>query len=68
MRQFTRTFLFRATAINAQSFDCKRRTFYLIAETQKEAKSNATRQLNTGEVLGKIATLGRQSGDYFFKD
>ncbi len=67
MRQFTSTFLFRVTAVDEQSFDCKRRTFYLIAETQKEAKSNATRQLSTGEVLGKIAMLGRQSGDYFFK-
>ena len=67
MRQFTSTFLFRATAVNEQSFACTRRTFYLIAETQKEAKSNATRQLNTGEVLGKIAMLGRQYGDYFFK-
>ena len=67
MRQFTSTFLFRVTAVDEQSFDRKRRTFYLIAATQKEAKSNATRQLNAGEVLGKIAMLGRQSGDYFFK-
>ena len=67
MRQFTATFLFRVTAINEDSFDSRRRTFYLIAETPKEAASNATRQLTTGEALGKIAMLGKQSGDYFFK-
>ena len=68
MRQFTETFLFRAAAINEQSFDSKRRTFYLIAATQKEAVANAIRQLKNGESLGKIAMLGRQYGDYFFKD
>ena len=68
MRQFTSTFLFRVTAVDEQSFDRKRRTFYLIAATQKEAIANATRQLKNGESLGKIAMLGKQFGDYFFKD
>jgi hypothetical protein len=68
MRQFAATFLFRATAIDERSFDRKHRTFYLIAETPKEAKNDATRQLKTGEVLGKTAMLGKQYGDYFFKD
>jgi len=67
MRQYTETFLFRATAVNEQSFDSKRRTFYLIASTQKEAIANAIRQLKNGESLGKTAMLGKQYGDYFFK-
>jgi len=63
MRQFQTTHLFRATATNTIG----RRTFYLIASNKDEAERNAVRQLKTGEKLGKIANLGRQYGDYFFK-
>lgn len=63
MRQFQTTHLFRATATNPIG----RRTFYLIAGSKKEAETNAARQLKSDERLGKIANLGRQYGDYFFK-
>ena len=63
MRQFESTYLFRATAAT----HLKRRTFYLIAANKKEAENNARRQLKSGEELGKLAELGRQYGDYFFK-
>ena len=64
MRQFQSTYLFRATATNFRG----RRTFYLIAANEKEAESNAKRQLKHGEELSaKLANLGRQYGDYFFK-
>jgi len=63
MREFQSTYLFRASAFA----HLKRRTFYLIAANKKEAESNARRQLKNGEELGKIAELGKQYGDYFFK-
>ncbi len=67
MRQFIETYLFRATVVDEKSHNQKRRTFYLIAAHKKEASGNAKRQLKYGEVLGAIAQLGKQSGDYFFK-
>jgi len=63
MRQFRSTYLFRATA----KTHLKSRTFYLIASDEKEAEGNAKRQLKSDEKLGKIAQLGKQYGDYFFK-
>ena len=63
MRQFQKTYLFRATATSPNG----RRTFYLIAAHKDEAERNATRQLKNQEKLGKIANLGRQYGDFFFK-
>ena len=64
MRQFESTYLFRITAVS----HLKRRTFYLIAANKKEAEKNAIRHLKNGEELGKMANLGRQYGDYFFKE
>lgn len=64
MRQFQTTFLYRATATNSRG----RRTFYLIAANEREAEANAKRQLKSDEELSaKLANLGRQYGDYFFK-
>lgn len=64
MRQFETTYLFRATAITPRG----RRSFYLIAAHEREAINNAKRHLKSGEELSsKLANLGRQFGDYFFK-
>lgn len=68
MRQFQSTYLYRATAIR-DDYSRTRRTFYMIAANEREAEANSKRQLKSDEELsGKPSNLGRQYGDYFFKE
>jgi hypothetical protein len=43
-------------------------TFYFIAANEKEALENANRNIKEGFELNKISKLGRQYGEYFFKE
>lgn len=68
MREFQLTYLYRATAIR-DNYCRSRRTFYMVAAHEREAEATAKRLLKSGEELsGKLAKLGRQYGDYFFKE
>ncbi len=68
MRQFQTTYLYRATVKKRNSWEKPHPTFYFIAANEKEALENANRNIKEGFELNKISKLGRQYGEYFFKE
>ena len=67
MRQFATTYLYRVSFKKQNNWQKSPPPLYLIAENEKEAIKSARRNISNFEV-STAAKLGKQYGDFFFKE